>query len=274
MHLLRRIDDELAARGHERLFFHAADRPFKDPWHWGTLVHLLNEDYENLVVKKDLQRSSPGKALLERLERAMRQAGAKTRLDVLPTGLHGELAAALDKEAAELAVSQMRNYPDTLKGKTLLIEFARGGPQGSAMPLPAPLGYRHSLGCLSEDILRRAAVLYVWVTPEDSRRKNLERADPNDPGSILHHSVPREVMLNDYGTDDVADLVSADGSFMSVRKGAKEYRLPFARFDNRQDRTSFIRGERAQWAKSDVDAIHGELKLAFAGMRQALAVSR
>ena len=73
-------------------------------------------------------------------------------------------------------------------------------------------------------------------------------------GSILHHGVPIEVMLNDYGCDDMASL-EKDG-FVTVGK----YRLPIGRFDNRVDKTSFLRGEPASWSRADVTAVHEGLR--------------
>ena len=85
---------------------------------------------------------------------------------------------ALEPEARQLLNDKMAGIPDSLEGRTIVIEFARGGPQNSSMPLTPPYGYQYSFGRLSDHILGRAAILYIWVTPEESRRKNEERAKP------------------------------------------------------------------------------------------------
>jgi hypothetical protein len=129
------------------------------------------------------------------------------------------------------------------------------------MPIPGSIGYGYSLARLSPAILERAAILYVWVTPEDSRRKNRERANPDDPGSILHHGVPEFVMENDYGCDDMEWLIERSDKPGTVKVAAhgKVFHLPVARFDNRKDLTTFIRGDRAKWKAEDVKALHDGL---------------
>jgi hypothetical protein len=108
------------------------------------------------------------------------------------------------------------------------------------------------------------------VTPEESRRKNQARADPNDPGSILHHGGPLEVMLNDYGCDDMDYLErqSKQPGAVTVEAHGKTYHLPIARFDNRVDKTSFIRAERAAWKPEDVRAVREGLKQALDQLAQ------
>ena len=140
-------------------------------------------------------------------------------------------------------------YPDSFEDKTVIIECARGGPDGATMPLTGTFGYQYSLPMFSPSILETAAVLYIWVTPEESRRKNNDRADPNDPGSNLHHGVPMAVMLGDYGTDDMqylADTSEIPGT-LTVHAHGKTYHLPLGIFDNRTDRTSFLREDADKW---------------------------
>lgn len=262
VHLMRRIDDELARLGRARLYFHAPDRPFQSPWDWGTLIELINEDYADLVARRVVETRSAAALLFERFDAASVRVGLPARMAALDEPTRAAVADAIEAEARTLLDEKHAAYPDTLEGRTLVIEFARGGPDGAAMPLPAPLGYRYSLGQLAPAILERASILYVWVTPEESRRKNAARTDPNDPGSILHHGVPIEVMMNDYGTDDM-DWLEAHGrkpGAVTVEAHGAVYDVPIARFDNRVDKTSFLRADRAAWKKDDVAAVHAGLQ--------------
>ncbi len=265
VHLMRRIDDELAVLGKSRIFFHSSERPFRDTRDWLTLIELVNEDYDDLAARRKIKVSSAAEWLLDRLEDAGLKAGFKARLGGLSTGTRGKISERLEAEARKLLEEKLANYPDTLKGKTLVIEFARGGPDGAKMPLSPYYGYRHSLERLSPAILEKSRILYVWVTPEESRRKNSARADPNDPGSILHHGVPIEVMLGDYGCDDMDWLEQSGGKpgTVNVQAHGREFRLPLARFDNRVDKTSFVREDSKKWKNTDVEALHSGLKQAL-----------
>ena len=116
-------------------------------------------------------------------------------------------------------------------------------------------------------------MLYVWVDPSESRRKNIERGRPDGQGSILHHSVPREVMLGQYGCDDMAWLMAQSDRPGTIRVErvvaagdryeTKVYHLPVARFDNRGDLTTFVREDQKLWKAEDVNAIHSGLKSAL-----------
>jgi hypothetical protein len=116
-------------------------------------------------------------------------------------------------------------------------------------------------------------VLYVWVDPAESRRKNIERGRPDGQGSILHHSVPMEVMLGQYGADDMAWLMEQSDRPGTIRVErivptgdryeTRIYHLPVARFDNRNDLTTFVREDQKLWKSEDVQAIHRGLKAAF-----------
>ncbi|MCF6277224.1 MAG: hypothetical protein L3J16_00525, partial [Anaerolineales bacterium] len=73
-------------------------------------------------------------------------------------------------------------YPKRLRAEsyhekhTLIIEFSRGSEHG---------GYAEAFRHLGEEILKRAAVMYVRVPFEESLRKNRRRFNPDRPDSIL-----------------------------------------------------------------------------------------
>ena len=271
VHLMRRISQELRKRGQDGLFFDSNDLPMKEQKDWGTLMELLNEDFDDLVKRHRPAPQSAAGWLLDRFDTARRKVSARPALGQLEPAVRRELVQALEAECAELLRDKNAGIPDSLKGRTVVIEFARGGPDQSTLPLPAPLGYRYSFATLSAEILARASVLYVWVTPEESRRKNIERTDPNDPGSILHHGVPMAVMLGDYGCDDMDWLLQQSDRPDTVRVEAygRTWYLPVGRFDNRVDKTTFVRGDRAQWKAADVAALHDGLAGALARVVKA-----
>src|SRR5262249_13271264 len=212
----------------------------------------------------------------ERFDRGRVKVGATPARGALRDARRQELAAALEREAAELLRDKNAGVPDSLAGRTVVIEAARGGPDGASMPLPAPLGYGYSIARLSDEILSRAAIIYVWVTPEASRRKNHERTDPDDPGSILYHGVPHAVMLGDYGCDDMDWLIGQSDRMDTVRieTRGKTFHIPVARFDNRVDKTTFVRGERAAWKPAAVAALHAGLAEALERLSRARATAR
>lgn len=273
VHLMHRIDDELKANGLGYAYYHGPNRPFIDDWTWAVLIELLNEDYADLVASRQIEVSSAAQHLFDRLDAAHAKFDLPQPLGDIPHRLRVRMATALEAECRrELDILNRQNAQDKT-GRTLVIEAARGGAHGSAFPFTPPHGYDSAFQTLSPEILEKAAVLYVWVDPAESRRKNIERGRPDGQGSILHHSVPMEVMLGQYGCDDMAWLLDQSDHPGTIRVeriiqagdryATKVYHLPVARFDNRQDLTTFVREDPKLWKPTDVQAIHGGLKAAF-----------
>ncbi|HQL48182.1 MAG TPA: hypothetical protein PLC09_05895 [Holophaga sp.] len=277
VHFMHRIDDELLALGQSYRFYHGPNRPFQDDWTWAMLIELLNEDYDDLIHGRQHHVASAAQLLFDRMDAARIKAQMRPVLDELPWKVRMKLAKALEAECREDLDARNRQAAQGAEGRTIVIEAARGGAHGSAFPLTPPRGYASAFQTLSPAILERAAVLYIWVDPAESRRKNIERGLPNAQGSILHHSVPMEVMLGQYGCDDMAWLIEQSGHpdrihvERIVEEGGrfvpKTYRLPAARFDNRQDKTTFVRKPRDQWQPQEVKAMHDELSRALQTLR-------
>jgi hypothetical protein len=276
VHLMHRIDDELKRHGRPYAYYQGPSRPFRDNWTWAVLIELLNEDYADLRAGRQVEAKSAARRLFDRLDGAHARLHMDEPMGDLPARIRRQVAEALEAECrAELEALNRQNALGT-SGRTIVIEAARGGPNGSAFPLIPPHGYETAFQHLSTDILERSSLLYIWVDAEESRRKNIERGRPDGQGSILHHSVPMEVMLGQYGCDDMAWMLERSDRPGTIkverlvtegdRFATRTYRIPAARFDNRTDLTSFIREPQESWKAEDVAAIHGELKAAFGRM--------
>ena len=114
---------------------------------------------------------------------------------------------------------------DAPLGSTAIIEFSRGSEHG---------GYRGALPCLTESVLRDAAILYIRVSWEESLRKNRARCNPQRPDSILEHSLSDANLRRLYKEADWDELASADSSFLTVRG----HKVPYAVFENEDDVTT------------------------------------
>ena len=274
VHFMHRIDDELHKRGHDYVFYAGPRRPFLDQYEWGTLIHMLNEDYDDLLARRTTKPASAAQLLFDRLDAARAKVGLPRALEELTYRLRRDVAEALEEEVAAELAAKNKTCSQDRTGRTIIIEAARGAAHGTVFPVVPPRGYQYALSQLSEAILDRAAILYVWVSAEESRRKNVERGRPDGQGSILFHSVPLEVMLGEYGCDDLEYLMDQSDKPNTIRveriferlqaDGSNKYEnkvfhLPVARFDNRKDLTTFVREEPATWKKDDVDALHSGL---------------
>ncbi len=253
VHFMRCIDGELEKLGLDPIFY-PGQNPFINNKDWGTLVELLNEDYHDLLNRKKVTTDNTAIYMFDRIDRAAGIAGLPPRLAMLDEDVRNKIAENLKDEAEKILTEKEAQIPENFDEKTIVIECARGGPDGSAMPLTGEYGYQYSLPQFAPDLLRDAAILYIWVTPEESRRKNNERANPDDPGSNLFHGVPMSVMLGDYGCDDMQYLRehAEVPNTITVKKDGKTYNVPIGVFDNRVDKTTFLRGDVKDWPADKV----------------------
>ncbi|MFZ5911810.1 MAG: hypothetical protein ACOYYU_17515 [Chloroflexota bacterium] len=136
----------------------------------------------------------------------------------------------------------VRDAPNYHEDHTTLIEFSRGAEHG---------GYAAAFQHLSDDVLERAAILYVRVPYEESLRKNRSRFNPDRPDSILEHGLDDEKMERLYRDDDFAAVAPGDSGLVAIRG----QRVPFAVFPNEDDVTT---GKPEQLAQR-LQSVMGEL---------------
>ena len=106
---------------------------------------------------------------------------------------------------------------------TSVVEFARGGANG----------FGEAFSYLHEELLKRARVIYINVTYEESFRKNRRRARPGMEDSILFHSLPDEKMEFYYKTNDWELLTSRHPSHIDING----HKVPYAVFENMPEKT-------------------------------------
>ncbi|HHS49579.1 MAG TPA: hypothetical protein ENN07_00475 [candidate division Zixibacteria bacterium] len=119
-------------------------------------------------------------------------------------------------------IRDMADYHDFY---TAIIEFSRGSEHG---------GYAYAYKHLSEEILRKAAILFIDVSFEESLRKNRRRFNPDRPDSILEHGLDDEKMHALYREVDWKEFTAGDAEFVEV----KGIRVPFVVFPNDDDVTT------------------------------------
>ncbi len=108
---------------------------------------------------------------------------------------------------------------------TTLIEFSRGSEHG---------GYAQAFQHLSDDVLERAAILYVRVPYEESLRKNRQRFNPDKPDSIIEHGLDDKKMERLYREDDFETIATGDSGLIQFRG----HQVPFVVFPNEDDVTT------------------------------------
>ena len=109
--------------------------------------------------------------------------------------------------------------------QTTVVEFSRGGAAG----------FGEAFGLLADEILRRAGIVYINVSYEESCRKNRRRFDPAQADSILFHGLPDEKMAFYYKVNDW-DRLSGGRKTGSLK--VRGFDVPFAVFDNEPERTN------------------------------------
>lgn len=136
----------------------------------------------------------------------------------------------------------LRDDPSYHEHNTCMIEFSRGASRG---------GYAKAFQHLSDEVLARAAILYVRVPYEESLRKNRRRFNPDKPDSMLEHGLPDEKMERLYRDDDFATVAPGDSGIVELNK----HRVPYIVFPNEDDVTT----DKPEQLAARLEAVLGEL---------------
>jgi hypothetical protein len=260
VYMMRRISEELDKMNLDPIFYPSSALPFNDPKDWGSLIYLINEDYSDIIEQNYPSPISAAEWLFDRLDQAREKAGCDPKLSKLSFQNRQKLASILEEEAQNLLQDKLKEISiASQENITVVIEFSRGGAAESTMPLPQPYGYQHSLSLLSPEILNNSSILYTLVSPEESRVKNKNRADPDKPNSILHHYVPFTVMVKDYGCDDIEWLIQNSDQENTIKINTKEntYHISIRVLDNKKDQTTFARKD--SWSEKEIKKFQKEL---------------
>jgi hypothetical protein len=120
---------------------------------------------------------------------------------------------------------RLRDDPAYHQQTTTIIEFSRGSQHG---------GYRQAFLHFPADLLKKAVVIYVRVSFEESLRKNRLRFNPERPDSILEHALPDAKLERLYRNDDWDEVSSGDPDYLEIGG----IRVPYAVFENEDDVTT------------------------------------
>ncbi len=272
---LGKVDQEREKLGLARAFYIAKNERFLVQDDWGLLLRLVSDDY--VILKNDLPTPAADcLALFERIDGHRADMKQPVVFSPMAPAQRQQLATILQPAMDHLIEEQWGRREGSVAGKTTVMECARGGADGADMPLEAPAGYAFSLANHRPEVLANAAVLYIKVTPEESRRKNKARYIPGLEDSDLHHSAPDVVMFNDYGCDDVQWLIDNAAVPNTIRLHAhgRDWNLPIAVFDNTDDKTTFLHADPSEWQPEHVQAVRDGLYEPMQGLWKAYQAPR
>lgn len=109
---------------------------------------------------------------------------------------------------------------------TTVLEFSRGSEHG---------GYEYAFQSLSDDILKKACILYIDVPYEESLRKNRRRFNPERPDSILEHGLPDNKLERLYKKVDWESFKGDDPKFIHYGN----HKIPYVVLNNMPEVTIY-----------------------------------
>jgi len=127
----------------------------------------------------------------------------------------------------DVIASQYLNHPEFYDDHTLLIEFSRGNHHT----------FKDAFETLAPEILKRAAILFIDVTREESWRRNVARYQERLKYSILAHMVPKETFDYYYSDHNWNELTHDKSDGYLPVLGLK---VPFVTMNNEPESTDTV----------------------------------
>ena len=137
-------------------------------------------------------------------------------------GMTPEAAPLLDYCMEKFNIEIEKRYlndANFYQDKTLLIEFARGGAKA----------FKDQLNRLKPEIFKKAAILHIFIEPDESWRRNVARYEEKLKDSILSHMVPKETYDYHFRENDWKELTNNKESGYLELSGVK---VPFVTMNN------------------------------------------
>ncbi|MDP2599761.1 MAG: hypothetical protein Q8P84_03370 [Deltaproteobacteria bacterium] len=115
---------------------------------------------------------------------------------------------------------QKKDRGPRAEDQTIFVEFARGAGDG---------GYAYALNKLSDDVLKEAAIFFVFTSYEESCRRNEARYREKLKHSVLAHKVPPKDMER-FGKE--TDWLRLTGERCKGLLKIRDLELPFVTLNN------------------------------------------
>lgn len=268
--IMRSIDRALKEMGLPPAFFYAEDDYFIHPEiSWSMIMFILHREYRMIEERRQyaLADSNCGNDALLILDEVRKELGVPPLFSSngilgLTIDQYFDLKSKIYQVVYDQFFKKNRAFPaDGLHDKTLFIEIARGGPKGWPQDKKLLIdGFEHSVRYMDPQMMDKAGVLYMQVSPEETLRRNEVRSDPDNPGSTLRHKVPLRVMERCYAMTDFFRMCQKShipNCLIVKTKGDFRLTVPCATFDNEDDKTSIFRSEQP-WPQAEVAKMEQE----------------
>lgn len=136
----------------------------------------------------------------------------------------------------------IRDHREDHSDYIVFIEISRGKEHG---------GYQEAFKQIPTSLARKAGILYVNVSWDESLRKNRKRFIPDKPDSILEHSLPDEKLERRYKETDWDELTSQNKEYIEIAS----VKVPYSILENEDDVTSVNSEELSKRLKTTLNLL-------------------